>query len=41
MWKSYPFMVQRVDALRYMALDKYGGRLLVEYNAKILVRLRG
>lgn len=41
MWKSYPFMVQRVDALRYMALDKYGGRLLVKYNAKILVRLRG
>jgi Mannosyltransferase OCH1 and related enzymes len=30
MWKSYPFMVQRVDALRYMALEKYGGMLPVK-----------
>lgn len=29
MWKGYPFMVQRVDALRYMALEKYGGMLPV------------
>ncbi|CEJ60971.1 hypothetical protein PMG11_09524 [Penicillium brasilianum] len=28
MWKSYPFMVQRIDALRYMALEKYGGAVL-------------
>ncbi|KXG51267.1 uncharacterized protein PGRI_095280 [Penicillium griseofulvum] len=28
MWKNYPFMVQRVDALRYMVLEKYGGAVL-------------
>ncbi|KOS38484.1 hypothetical protein ACN38_g10696 [Penicillium nordicum] len=28
MWKSYPFIVQRVDALRYMVLQKYGGAVL-------------
>ncbi|KAF5863349.1 hypothetical protein ETB97_010229 [Aspergillus alliaceus] len=28
MWTSYPFMVQRVDALRYMVLQKYGGAVL-------------
>ncbi|KAL4820377.1 hypothetical protein BDW67DRAFT_180760 [Aspergillus spinulosporus] len=28
MWKNYPFMVQRVDALRYMVLDTYGGAIL-------------
>lgn len=27
MWRSYPFMVQRVDALRYMTLEKHGGTL--------------
>ena len=27
MWKNYPFVVQRVDALRYMTLKTYGGRL--------------
>lgn len=27
MWNSYPFMVQRVDALRYMVLEKHGGIL--------------
>jgi mannosyltransferase OCH1-like enzyme len=32
MWKSYPFMVQRVDALRYMALQKYGGMLPVKFG---------
>jgi mannosyltransferase OCH1-like enzyme len=25
MWKSYPYMIQRVDALRYMILQKHGG----------------
>lgn len=25
MWKSYPYMIQRVDALRYMVLQKHGG----------------
>jgi len=25
MWDSYPYPVQRVDALRYMVLQKYGG----------------
>jgi mannosyltransferase OCH1-like enzyme len=30
MWKNYPFMVQRVDALRYMVLEKYGGILPVK-----------
>lgn len=29
MWRSYPFMVQRVDALRYMTLGKHGGTLRV------------
>ncbi|KAF7588577.1 hypothetical protein BBP40_005496 [Aspergillus hancockii] len=28
MWTSYPYMVQRVDALRYMVLEKYGGAVL-------------
>ncbi|KAJ5452209.1 hypothetical protein N7445_000392 [Penicillium cf. griseofulvum] len=28
MWTSYPYMVQRVDALRYMVLQKYGGAVL-------------
>ncbi|KAB8277411.1 hypothetical protein BDV30DRAFT_192895 [Aspergillus minisclerotigenes] len=28
MWTSYPFNVQRVDALRYMILQKYGGAVL-------------
>ncbi|EAW13651.1 putative glycosyl transferase [Aspergillus clavatus NRRL 1] len=28
MWKSYPYPIQRVDALRYMILQKYGGVLL-------------
>ncbi|KAF7595981.1 hypothetical protein BBP40_004127 [Aspergillus hancockii] len=28
MWVSYPFLVQRVDALRYMVLQKYGGAVL-------------
>jgi mannosyltransferase OCH1-like enzyme len=29
MWRSYPFLVQRVDALRYMTLGKHGGTLRV------------
>ncbi|KAE8355935.1 hypothetical protein BDV28DRAFT_162331 [Aspergillus coremiiformis] len=28
MWTSYPFIVQRVDAMRYMVLQKYGGAVL-------------
>ncbi|PKX90173.1 glycosyltransferase family 32 protein [Aspergillus novofumigatus IBT 16806] len=28
MWKSYPYMIQRVDALRYMILQKHGGVIL-------------
>ncbi|KAE8154343.1 hypothetical protein BDV25DRAFT_136037 [Aspergillus avenaceus] len=28
MWKVYPYEVQRVDALRYMVLLKYGGAVL-------------
>ncbi|EPS29211.1 hypothetical protein POX_f08257 [Penicillium oxalicum] len=28
MWKNYPFVVQRVDALRYMTLKTYGGAVL-------------
>ncbi|EAU36873.1 predicted protein [Aspergillus terreus NIH2624] len=28
MWKSYPYMIQRVDALRYMVLQKHGGMVL-------------
>ncbi|KKK21996.1 hypothetical protein P175DRAFT_0554903 [Aspergillus ochraceoroseus IBT 24754] len=28
MWNTYPFMVQRVDALRYMVLEKHGGVIL-------------
>ncbi|GKZ31979.1 hypothetical protein AbraIFM66950_000978 [Aspergillus brasiliensis] len=27
-WESYPHLVQRVDALRYMVLHKYGGAVL-------------
>jgi mannosyltransferase OCH1-like enzyme len=26
MWKSYPYMIQRIDALRYMILQKHGGK---------------
>jgi mannosyltransferase OCH1-like enzyme len=33
MWKSYPFMVQRIDALRYMALEKYGGAFPMRFGA--------
>ncbi|KAA8646013.1 hypothetical protein EYZ11_009667 [Aspergillus tanneri] len=28
LWKNYPYLVQRVDALRYMVLYKYGGAIL-------------
>lgn len=35
MWKSYLFMVQRVDALRYMTLEKYGVTLLVKIDIGI------
>ncbi|KAH8426859.1 glycosyltransferase family 32 protein [Aspergillus melleus] len=28
LWESYPYLVQRVDALRYMVLYKYGGAIL-------------
>ncbi|KAJ5485447.1 hypothetical protein N7539_005435 [Penicillium diatomitis] len=28
MWRNYPFVVQRVDALRYMTLKTYGGAVL-------------
>ncbi|RLL93556.1 hypothetical protein CFD26_101903 [Aspergillus turcosus] len=28
MWKGYPYMIQRVDALRYMILQKHGGVIL-------------
>lgn len=38
MWKSYPFMVQRVDALRYMTLEKYGGTLPVKIETGIPLR---
>lgn len=29
LWESYPYLVQRVDALRYMVLYKYGGMSLL------------
>lgn len=28
LWENYPYLVQRVDALRYMVLYKYGGMSL-------------
>ncbi|PLB52779.1 hypothetical protein P170DRAFT_112203 [Aspergillus steynii IBT 23096] len=28
LWENYPYLVQRVDALRYMVLYKYGGAIL-------------
>jgi mannosyltransferase OCH1-like enzyme len=31
MWAGYPYQVQRVDALRYMVLEKYGGMLLTPF----------